>query len=84
MTLMNKRLILAATALLALAGCGSREILKPAEGHVMPVKPATAAVQPDIATLMKPPVESRPQRTDDVLRKSEERPDDRFNLPPPG
>jgi hypothetical protein len=81
---MTARLLPAAALMLALAGCGGREVLKPAEGHAMPQKPATAAIQPDINALLKPPVEARPLRSDDVLRKSEERPDDRFNLPPPG
>ena len=76
--------LLTAAALLALAGCGQREALKPAEGHSLPPKPATAAVQPDVPALLTPPVETRPERSDDVLRRSEERPDDRFNLPPPG
>ena len=54
----------------------------PAKGQ--PPKPATAAAQPGVDELLTPPVETRPGRSDDVLRRSEERPDDRFNLPPPG
>ena len=82
--MMKTRTILAACALLALGACGYRDALPPAEGHRLPPKPATAAAQPDVDTLLTPPVETRPGRNDDVLRKSEERPDDRFNLPPPG
>lgn len=82
--MMMLRLLLPAAALLALAACGQREMLKPPEGHGMPPKPATAATQPDVQRLLTPPVETRPGRSDDVLRRSEERPDDRFNLPPPG
>jgi len=78
------RTIVAAAALLALAACGKRDALRPAEGHSMPPKPATAAAQPTVDELLTPPVETRPGRSDDVLRRSEERPDDRFNLPPPG
>lgn len=81
---MRIRTLLAATALLALAACGKRDALKPAEGHSLPPKPATAATQPDVPALLTPPIETRPGRSDDVLRRSEERPDDRFNLPPPG
>ena len=81
---MRLRTILAATTLLALAACGKRDMLRPADGHSMPPKPATAAVQPDVNGLLTPPVETRPGRSDDVLRRSEERPDDRFSLPPPG
>ncbi|RYD95084.1 MAG: hypothetical protein EOP61_20440 [Sphingomonadales bacterium] len=81
---MKKRTIIAVTLLVALAACGKREALRPIEGHSLPPKPATSAVQPDVDTLLTPPVETRPGRSDDVLRRSEERPDDRFNLPPPG
>jgi hypothetical protein len=59
-------------------------MLKPADGHMLPPKPGTAAAQPDVTALLKPPVETRPVRVDDLLRKSQERPDDRFDLPPPG
>jgi len=81
---MNIRTLLAAAALLALAACGKRDALRPADGHSLPPKPATAAIRPDVPALLTPPVETRPGRSDDVLRRSEERPDDRFNLPPPG
>ena len=80
----DSRTLFAAAALLALAGCGQREALQPAEGHSLPPKPATAATRPTVADMLTPPVESRPTRSDDVLRRSEERPDDRFDLPPPG
>ena len=81
---MKTRTILAAVALLALAACGKRDALRPAPGHSLPPKPASAAAQPTVDELLTPPVETRPGRSDDVLRRSEERPDDRFNLPPPG
>ena len=81
---MKIRTILTAVALLALAACGKRDALRPADGHSLPPKPASAAAQPDVDSLMTPLVETRPGRSDDVLRRSEERPDDRFNLPPPG
>jgi len=78
------RAFLAVTALLALAACGKRDALRPAEGQALPPKPATAAAAPTVDELLTPPVETRPGRSDDVLRRSDERPDDRFNLPPPG
>ncbi len=81
---MKNRMIFAATALLALAACGKRDALRPAAGLSMPPKPATAAAQPDVNALLTPPPETRPGRNDDPLRRSEERPDDRFELPPPG
>jgi len=82
---MNRATILFASVLLTgLAGCGQRESLKPAKGHELPPKPATAATVPTVGALLAPPVETRPTRSDDVLQKSQERPDDRFNLPIPG
>jgi predicted small lipoprotein YifL len=81
---MKIRTILAGVALLALAACGKRDALRPPAGHAMPPAPASAATQPTVDQLLTPPVETRPGRSDDALRRSEERPDDRFNLPPPG
>ena len=81
---MKIRTIIAGCALLALAACGKRDALRPPEGHSLPPKPATAAAKPTVDELLTPPPETRPNRSDDVLRRSEERPDDRFDLPPPG
>jgi hypothetical protein len=81
---MKKIVMLGALALIALTGCGKQETLKPATGHMLPPKPLTAASQPDVDALLKPPTETRPARSDDVLTKSQVRPDDRFDLPPPG
>jgi len=81
---MKIRTIVAAGALLALAACGKRDALRPEAGHSLPPKPATAAAQPTVDQLLTPSPETRPNRSDDVLRRSEERPDDRFDLPPPG
>ncbi len=81
---MNRKTLLLAVALIALSGCGKRDSLRPPEGHSLPPRPATSADQPTVDSLLTPPVETRPGRSDDVLKRSEERPDDRFNLPPPG
>ena len=71
-------------ALAALSGCGSRESLQPEAGRSLPPKPAMAATAPTVDELLTPPPMARPDRSDELLRKSEERPDDRFSLPPPG
>jgi hypothetical protein len=76
--------ILALTALVALSGCGSREALRLKPGATLPPKPAMAATTPTVDELLTPPADARPDRSDELLKKSEERPDDRFNLPPPG
>jgi hypothetical protein len=78
------RPLLLAGALLVLAGCGQREMLRPPQGASLPPKPALAATTPTAAELLTPRTEERPERSDEVLVKSQERPDDRFDLPPPG
>jgi predicted small lipoprotein YifL len=80
---MRSTLILAA-ALLPLAGCGSREPLQRPPGEAMPVAPAEAQAPPTTEELLTPPPIARPERQDDSLRRSEEREDDRFDLPPAG
>ena len=80
---MIRPLILAAT-LIMLAGCGQREMLKPPMGASLPPKSAMAATVPTSTDLLTPRTGERPERSDEVLIKSQERPDDRFDLPPPG
>jgi predicted small lipoprotein YifL len=70
-------------ALLAIAGCGSRDPLRPAPGQSMPVAPATASSTPTTEQLLTPPPIARPDRLGERLRRSEPRQDDRFDLPPP-
>jgi hypothetical protein len=79
----TKKALPLALATLLLAGCGGREPLRPRPGESMPVAPATAARAPTTAELLTPPPIARPQRVDEPLRRSEEREDDRFDLPPP-
>ena len=71
-----------AAATLLLVACGGREALKPAAGASMPVAPAMAARAPTTEELLTPPSIARPERVDEVLRRSEKREDDRFELPP--
>ena len=68
--------------LLALGACGAREPLRPKAGDAMPVAPAMASRAPTTEELLTPPPIARPQRVDEPLRRSEEREDDRFDLPP--
>lgn len=68
--------------LLALAACGSRGDLKPATGEALPVKPYGAKATPTATDLLRPSVQARPQRSDELLRSSELRQQDDFDLPP--
>ena len=69
--------------LLALAGCGARGDLKPAEGVALPVKPLGAIATPTPGQLLTPSVQARPDRSDELLKSSEQRSRDDFDLPPP-
>ncbi|QDX26857.1 hypothetical protein FPZ54_13135 [Sphingomonas suaedae] len=72
-------LILAAATL---AACGNRGELKPEAGSSLPPAPYGAVATPKAGELMTPPPQTRPTRSDEVLRSSEERRSDEFELPP--
>jgi hypothetical protein len=78
-----KRLV-AVTLMLALGACGGRQVMKPKTGETLPPKPAAAVTVPTAEQLMVPDGQSRPQRSDELLLKSEKRRDDKFDLPPTG
>lgn len=69
---------------LALAGCGSRSELTPPPGKSLPTKPLAAETTPTPTELMEPSTQARPGRNDELLKKSEKRDRDEFDLPPPG
>ena len=69
--------------MLGLAACGQQADLKPAPGHALPVKPLLAKTTPTAEQLLTPPVNARPQRVDELIKRSEPRRADRFDLPPP-
>jgi hypothetical protein len=65
-----------------LAACGNKGELKPAAGGSLPPKPYGAVATPTPTDLVKAPPQSRPTRSDEVLRSSQERRSDEFTLPP--
>ena len=71
------------TATIALAGCGKVAPLHPAEGQSLPVKPAMAQKTPDAEELLTPPTYAKPERIDELMKRSQPRRADRFDLPPP-
>lgn len=75
---------LALVAALALSGCGATQTLKPQADESMPPKAAAARAAPTVDELMTADDQARPQRTDELIRKSEKRVPDKFDLPPPG
>ena len=68
---------------LAIAGCGLREPLRPADGRAMPPAPALADRALTTDELLSVSSEMRPLRVDEPLTRSERRPIDPFDLPPP-
>jgi len=74
--------ILVATAVL-LGGCGKVVELKPAPGQSLPVKPLMARTTPTADELLTPPPYARPHRVDELMKRSQPREADPFDLPPP-
>ena len=79
----GKNGLLVVTLALALVGCGRAGDLRPPPGQPLPVKPKVAATTPTPDDLLALPPIARPQRVDEILRRSEPRRPDRFDLPPP-
>lgn len=67
---------------LALAGCGSVSPLTPPEGARMPEAPYGAAATPSAEELLRREALAAPERSVELRRRSEERQDDPFDLPP--
>ena len=70
-------------AIPALAGCGLERPLEPPQGRSMPPAPRMAERAPTVDEMLAVPTTARPDRIDELLRRSEEREDDHFDLPPP-
>lgn len=70
-------------AIAATAGCGRVGNLEPAAGKALPVKPLMARTTPSAEQLLTPPAYARPDRIDELLKRSEPRKPDPFDLPPP-
>lgn len=67
---------------LLLAACGKAAPLKPAAGEALPAAPYGARATPTSEQLLTPTTEARPNRSDELLKRSEERQSDEFDLPP--
>ena len=68
---------------LALGGCGRVAELQPAPGQSLPVKPLMARTTPSPKDLLTIPTYAKPDRVDELMKRSEPRVQDPFNLPPP-
>ncbi len=68
---------------LLLAACGKQGDLRPVPPNTPPQKPADALLPLTPEDMLRLPPQAIPNRVDDPQSNSQDRPDDRFNLPPP-
>lgn len=68
--------------ILALSACGAARELKPAPGQSLPIAPYGATTPPRPSQLLTASPQARPVRNDEVLKSSEERQGNEFDLPP--
>lgn len=73
---------IAVVLLLALGACGLRGKLVAQAPNLPPVAPRGSTEAPTSAQMLVLTTQAAPLRVDDPVKKSEERADDRFNLPP--
>ncbi len=76
------RRLLIPAILLGLSACGVKADLKPAAGKGLPVAPYGREDQPTAEDLVKTTPQSAPERSVELRKRSEERTDDPFDLPP--
>jgi hypothetical protein len=80
---MKSSRIIALAAAALLAGCGKVAELKPAQGQSLPVKPLMARTTPNADELLTLPPYAKPERVDELVKRSQPREADPFDLPPP-
>jgi len=68
---------------LLLAACGQQRDLTPAPGEALPPPPFGRVDPPPPEELLSLDPQAAPERSDELRRRSEERTDDPFDLPPP-
>ena len=74
--------LLAGSAILS--GCGNKGDLEPAKGATLPAAIYGEPKPSSGEELLTPSTQAQPERSDELLRRSEKRQDDKFDLPPPG
>ena len=67
-----------------LCACGRTASLRPAQGEPLPVKPLMASTTPSAQDLLRPPTNADPERVDELIKRSQPRSVDRFDLPTAG
>ena len=69
-------------SVMILAACGQKADLEPRAGPTLPPAPYGAKAQPDAEALLEPDPKAAPERSVELRKRSEEREDDPFDLPP--
>ena len=77
---LRKAILIALT--LGIAACGKVGDLEPRKGASLPPKAYGQKTEQTAEALSTPSVQARPGRTDELLRRSERREDDPFDVPP--
>jgi hypothetical protein len=80
---MKRSRIALLVTVLCFGACGRVADLKPPTGQALPVKPAMARATPTAKDLLTPPTYARPDRVDELIKRSQPRREDPFDLPPP-
>lgn len=76
------RILVALAASALLCACGSRAPLTPPKGASLPPTPYGADSPPTAEELLRRDALAAPERSVELRRRSEERQDDPFDLPP--
>ena len=79
---MLKRVLAGLALTLAVSACGQKTGLEPAAGKTLPVAPYGRAEPRSADALLAPPPQAAPERSVELRKRSEERADDPFDLPP--
>ena len=77
-----RRALVASACLAALAACGQSRDLEPRSGSALPPAPFGAGEKPNADELLELETLAAPERSVELRRRSEEREDDPFDLPP--
>ncbi|MDE2434932.1 MAG: hypothetical protein KGM49_01610 [Sphingomonadales bacterium] len=76
------RRVLAIALALSLAACGETAPLKPAAGKTLPVAAYGSENRQNAEMLLKPTPQAAPERSVELRKRSEDRTEDPFDLPP--
>jgi len=77
-----QRMILAGLMLLSLAACGQKAALRPPTDGELPPPPYGREERVSSDAMLEPPPVAYPERSVELRKRSEEREDDPFDLPP--